>query len=402
MVIENDGYAFISYSSSNRQEAKTLYEALTNKPHQLTCWLDVMEIDSHSLTFQEQIVSAIRNASCLVMVETDEAKESDYVDLEIKVAEQYNLPVFRYQVKKKQPEFVQKLRIFYLAQRIKFRTAQPFWVSLTLLTVLLAVMAGVIFLFGRSISPWVAQAADRVLPQAAQIPVEVVPLEELISPETAAPFHYTPTSFLLQDDFREGESLELSQNYYYDIYPPNKNVHVGIQNGSLTFDIPSECQQQNPYPCEVEIHSQDLTLNSIEYFGFRARISAIYPGQNLSFSISVPSWTRRRTGFGWNLSEHVTPFYRSFTQLPEEDFYAYVTIDRNWHAYEILVDHENAALNYYVDGQLIDKHTMKYFTEWQSAPLCLIIYALGNGEENQTAPVDTHIEVDQILIGGFE
>lgn len=402
MTQKNDAYTFISYSSNNREDAIRLYEVLTGKPHRITCWLDVMDLNSKEAAFQEQIIKGIKNASCLLLVETEESRKSDYVDLEVKTAKENNTPTFRYKVSQNKSGFVESLRMFLLAQRIRFRTTQPYWIALAVLISALAIMGAALFFIGRNLTPVFAEAINRSLPDAAQISNNSVTGDVQIAPEAAAPFHYSPDSIIQNEDFENNASFD-SRALYFDIEAPNEEARASVADGSLVFSIPKACHQGNEYQCEIEIHGQNIEYNRLQYFAFRARIQSIAEGQNLSVSVSVPSWTRRRTGFGWNLSEHATPFFRSSPSLPEPDFYAHVAIDENWHAYEILLDSEKSLLYYYVDGQLIDSHQMKFKEEWKTSPLCLILYALGNGQSSidPSTVVDTLIEIDQIIIGGF-
>jgi len=399
---KKDSYAFISYSSANRDDAKKLFDILTNQRNRLTCWLDVIELDGQGVVFQKQIVEGIKNASCLVLVETEEAKKSDYVDMELKTALSANIPVIRFSPKKGQSKLIESIRLFFLAQLIKFRATQPYWVSLTLFILLLGIMAGIVFLFGSLVFPTAVRAASRLLPEAVYNAISQ-PDEQNISPEVAAPFHYIPDSALLLEDFSNGDQW-IRNYFHYDIKPRNENVKINAVNGLLQFEIPEFCYSNElRWDCEIEIQSPQYPLDSIQYFAFRAKLDQTSNAENISLSISIPSWTRRRSGFGWDLSAHVTPFFRSSTKLPEQDFYAYVETDQNWHAYEILLDPKTSILYYYVDGQLIDTHKMQYYEEWKSAPLKLIIYALGNGNSNLETKdkVDTQIEIDKIIIGSI-
>ena len=403
MTEKKDAYAFISYSSDNRNEALRLYEVLTNKRHRITCWLDVVDLNSLDMAFQEQIIRGITNASCLILVETQESKKSDYVDLELRTALQHNTPTFRYKVHQNESSFIESLRMFLLAQKVKFRTTQPYWITLVILVSFLAIMGFALFFFGRTLTPVFSEAVNRILPEAAQISINLDDIEEIIKPEIAAPFHYIPSYYLQQDGFDDTQSFDYGA-LYFDISAQNEDVSAMVENGSLTFQIPKICTQQNEYSCEIEIHSQGYNLEQLQYFAFRAKINSMAENQNLSLSISIPSWTRTRSGFGWNLSQHVTPFFRSSPALPEPEFYAHVEIDEKWHAYEILLDPQESLLYYYVDGQLIDTHKMQFYEDWKTAPICLIIYALGNINESMdvTSSVDTYIEVDELIVGGFD
>lgn len=402
MKPKNDPYAFISYASANREEALKIFSILTNKHNRLTCWLDVEDISISKEDFQKQIYEGIKNASCVILIETEEARQSPYVALERSTAQEFGVPVFRYTVIPGQSKIIQALWHFLLAQRVRFRVTQPFWVSLLVLAVVLAAMGVVSYFFGALALPASAKAAARLLPEAvyesaSQSEVSKIPAEQ------QAPFHYLPNYALLLDDFSDTGSLN-EDTYSYDIKPRSEEVNLTIEDGSLSLFIPQSCYSPNDiWPCEIEIHSKQLELTPIHYFGFRARINGISNAENISLSVSIPSWSRRRSGFGWNLSEHATPFFRCSTKLPEEEFFAYVDLKEGWHAYEILLNPENAELTYYLDGQLIDAHQMKYYEEWKTAPLTLIIRALADGIQQPEFinPVDTEIEIDQIIVGGF-
>ena len=402
MEKKSDAYAFISYSSANRDEAQRIFNILTGNLYKITCWLDVVDIDVKKEVFQPQIYEGLKNASCLVLIETEESKKSDYVDLEQKTANEFNIPIFRYRVKPGQSKTIQVLRHFYLAQRIKFRVTQPFWVSLALLGAALAIMAGVVFFFGALVFPTAVQAAGSILPETVRNSM-IQPAENIISPKQEAPFHYVPDYALLLEDFSQGGALNTNY-FHYDIEPRNEEVSIIVENDALTFGIPQSCYEPNDiWPCEIEIQSSRQPLESIQYFGFRAKITEISNAENISLSISIPSYSRYRSGFGWNLSEHATPFFRTSKKLPEEEYYAYVDVDNGWHAYEILLDPETAELSYYLDGQIIGTHPMKYYDEWKSAPLVLILRGLGDGEENPEYinRMDTKVEIDQVILGGF-
>jgi len=397
-----DSYAFISYASANREEAMKIFNILTNKQNRLTCWLDVEDISISKEDFQKQIYEGIKNASCVVLIETEEAKQSPYVALERSTAQEFGVPVFRHTVIPGQPEFIQALRYFLLALRVRLRMTQPYWVSLVVLGLLLALMAVVSYFFGALALPASAKAAARLLPETVINPISADEANT-ISPAQLAPFHYIPDLALLLEDFQSGEALS-GDPFYFDIDPRSEEVAVNTAEGSLSFFVPQSCYPPNDiWPCEIEIRSNRMDLASIQYFGFRARIDEISNAENLSLSISIPSWSRRRSGFGWNLSEHATPFFRSSNILPEEEFFAYVDLEEGWHAFEILLNPEDAVLTYYLDGQLIDSHQMKYYEEWKTAPLTLIIRSLADGIQNPDfiKNMDSEIEIDQIIIGGF-
>lgn len=58
-----------------------------------------------------------------------------------------------------------------------------------------------------------------------------------------------------------------------------------------------------------------------------------------------------------------------------------------------------------MDGQLIDTVSMNFYEGWKPAPLMLLIYTLAA----ETIPPDqldhfsdTQMEIDQVVVGGFE
>lgn len=420
MKEKRDTYVFISYASADRRHALELYQSLSGKWHRITCWMDVYDIAVDDATFQEHILRGIQNASALVLVESDASRQSVYVQRELAEARTSGIPVFRYLVASSQGQsepaeppkginaLLHRLQLAWLDLRIKFRITQPFWLANLAILLVIAGMGAAIYFLGRTVTPLVVEALDRSLPEALvadQLPQETpVPLD----PAAEAPFHFKPGTALLSDDFsRDGGINEAV--FHYDIKPGYEQVSITQQAGILNFDFPPECIREDLYwSCETEINSRSLTLPALQYFGLRLRAPQMpNPLREVSFSISVSGPYRRRTGFGWAFSNHVTPFFRPNVRLPEPEYYAYIPLDENWHAYEIVVDPDTGTLFYYMDGQLIDKIAMRHFTQWQDAPLVLIIYTMGEIIKQQKTPLDvaalpaTHLEIDQILVGTF-
>ena len=71
------GYAFISYSSKNTEDAKALNSALMNKGIQT--WMAPGDIPAGS-SYASVITKAIKGAECLVILLTDDALNSIWVE----------------------------------------------------------------------------------------------------------------------------------------------------------------------------------------------------------------------------------------------------------------------------------------------------------------------------------
>jgi len=420
MKEKRDTYVFISYASADRRHALDLYQSLSGKWHRITCWMDVYDIAVDDATFQEHILRGIQNASALVLVESDASRQSVYVQRELAEARTSGIPVFRHRVAISQDQsepaekprginaLLRRLQLAWLDLRIKFRITQPFWLANLAILLVIAGMGTAIYFLGRTVTPLVVEALDRSLPEPLvvdQLQQETpVPLD----PAAEAPFHFKPGAALLSDDFSNDGGINEAV-FRYDIKPGYEQVSIRQQDGILNFDLPPECTREDLYwSCETEINTHRLTLPALQYFGLRLRApQGLNPLREVSFSISVTGPYRRRTGFGWAFSNHVTPFFRPNVLLPEPEYYAYIPLDDRWHAYEIVVDPDTGTLFYYMDGQLIDKIAMRHFTQWQDAPLVLIIYTMGEIIKQQETPFDiaampaTHLEIDQIMVGSF-
>ena len=431
MKEKRDAYVFISYASGNREYARELYGELTGKRHRITCWMDVFDIPVNDVLFQEHIVRGIQNASALVLVESEETIISGYVERELAEARANGIPIFHYRVKrtKKNPlpaganaeptgadavkpinhldllnKMVRRMRVAWLDVRIKFRITQPFWLAnLVMISLVLAMGFGIYF-FGKTVTPLVVDAIERSLPDAMRTSIfsEIIPTQ--LDPKSAAPFHFIPDHTLLMDDFVTNGGLDESV-YSYDIKPSFEPLKILRQDDSLYVGIPKECSlKEILWSCEFEIHSQNLKFPAIQYFGLRARSLQNNALREISVSVSTAGPNRRRTGFGWAFTDHTTPFYRPNFHLPEEAFYAYTPLDDQWHAYEILINPDTADIYYYLDGQFIGTVTMNYFKEWENAPLLLMLYTVGREVSTKEAELlaDTHLEIDQIIVGGFK
>ncbi len=419
MKEKRDAYVFISYASADRPHALELYQGLGGRRRSITCWMDVYDITVDDATFQEHILRGIQNASALVLVESQASRQSVYVQRELAQARTSGIPVFRYRVAPLSQQtgaagsenflnkMLRRLGVAWLDLRIKFRITQPLWLANLFVLLAIAAMGAGIFFFGRTVTPLVVEAIDRSLPQAAVSESLVQPTQLPMNPQQEAPFHFAPQELLLADDFNRDGSLD-ETTYQYDIKPRYEGVAVQRQAGSLFLDFPNQCSGEELFwDCELELNTKEFRLPQAQYLGLRLRSASFNPMREVSFSLSVQSPYRRRTGFGWAFASHVTPFFRPNIMLPEPEYYAYIPLDDRWHAYEILVDPIKAVIFYYVDGQLIDQVPMAHFQEWQEAPLVLLVYTTGEilGEHGPKIDAeqlnDTHLEIDQIIIGRF-
>jgi len=398
-----DSYVFISYSSADRTEANGLYEKLTNRFNRLTCWMDVYDLIPDDETFQEQIIHGIRNASGFVLVDTPAAAESDYVNRELGTAESDNVPVFRYKTRQGASRSMQAVQTMLLARRIKARISRPLWASILILAMTLILMGAAVFFVSKNVTPGVVEAYNRLLPEAAA-DSDAQEMESGPGPSDTAPFYFEPEMIVFQEDFMAGDELNPYQ-FYYDIQPSCEEVEILQHDGSLVLNYPAGCStSEYLWSCETEIHSYLLNLETIEYIGMRVRLQNSSDSREISISLSSSTSDRRRTGFGWAFSTHAAPFFRSNINLPEEDYYAYVPVEDEWHAYEIILDPDTRTIHYYMDGQLLDSYIMQYYEEWEDAPLMLLIYSTGNDMASFTKSAenqDMMLVVDRVVLGRF-
>ena len=84
------GYAFISYSSKNTEDAKALNSALMNRG--IKTWMAPGDIPAGS-KYADVITKAIKGAECLVILLTDDALNSIWVEKEVERALSYRKPV---------------------------------------------------------------------------------------------------------------------------------------------------------------------------------------------------------------------------------------------------------------------------------------------------------------------
>ncbi len=394
MTTNRDSYVFISHSSANRALAEALYQALSSEQHGLDCWLDNKDLHPEGGSFPEQIVEGIRRASAFVLLDTPEARRSDYVRREVQLAQAQHLPIYRLQPGKTAAQ--QQRRIQQLAHRIHLRMSRPFWVTVLLLALTLAVLAGAAFWLGVQVVPVLAGSLATPTPT----PQPTLPPD----PQLAAPFHFQPKVLLLEDDFNDPawQGSFNSAFYTYDLRPADSGVQIGQEEGTLRIFLPRHCQSNDRrYDCEVQINSMPLRFAQVQYLGLRLRVAQPSAAQHLSISISSSTPDRRRTGFGWNFSNDAVPFYRRNINLPEGEFYAFVALDEGWHAYEIVRDPQTGSYSYYMDGQRIGSHTTTQQAAWQDAPLQLILYALSEPGNTSAQRNDFEVQLDLLRVGSF-
>ncbi|HAF61184.1 MAG TPA: hypothetical protein DCK95_02530 [Anaerolineaceae bacterium] len=392
-------YAFISYSSTDRQVAKELYDTLSGKRFHIPCWLDVINIDRDEVSFQQQIVSGIQNASCLVLVDTRDAALSNYVQRELDTAKKHHVPVIHFKVSDKRPSFAKKLQFTWLAQRIRFRITQPYWVSLTLLITLLIAMFVIVTFLGTKTVPAVQQAYQRILPEAVWINAEAEYSD--IDPKEAAPFRYDPPNKLLSDDFVGDDKFD--QNYYdYEQFVAEDLLSVSQSGGSLNLFVSENCIFDQSCYYRQLMNGPKVNLQYFQYFGIRLRSLENNPYQVVAIALGAKNTSGVTKGFGWEFNNNVSGFFRSDSTLPETGFAKSIILDEDWHAYEIFLDEENELLYFYIDGKLLGNYALQFYDEWETAPLYLrfTIERIYQGEETQLS--DTAIQIDQIVLGGFQ
>lgn len=403
MPVSNKKHIFISHASLNNDVSEALYDRLTRQ-NKLACWIDIKDIHPDQGAFTEQIANAIYNANMLILVDTPEAKESDYVVRELQLAKDRRLPVYHYQPARERSPFWLNLYIRQLVLKLQLRMFSPIITAGLLLLLLLVALALVIFYMGTRVVPVIANSESRQLPTAIFPTPTLTAIPIPSDPKVAAPFHFKTDFSLLYDDFND-QNFEGSFNpkvFHFNITPNDKRVIIAQQNGSLDMFFPSDClREEIRFDCEVQLNSDLLDMKKLQYFGFRARNKSrtLLRGVSVSVSYDIPD--RSRAGFGWNFNDYAMAFFRTIPAIPEKELYAYVNVDTNWHAYEILRDIEESTYYYYVDGQLVDQYTLAHPQEWEQAPLQLIIYSL-KANINNIENVDTDFQLDEVNIGGFK
>jgi hypothetical protein len=387
-------YIFISYASKNEEQANTLYKTLTSSRYGFACWMDRQKIEINEKTFQEQIVHGIRQAGCLILVDTRESQKSKYVKMELATAETYKVPIIRYKAKQAKWEFLNRLRLQWAIQRIQFRVTQPAWFTLLGLLLLLGAMIFSVLFLGTA----TARAAERYLPEAVFASISGNEDETQVDPSVAAPFYFVPDYAQILDDFNLDGEIDNDSYFYRGMAQEGTGVDIAKENERLHLFIPGSCSMvDGAFECQTEIvyGKHDIRWDYLQYFGFRARSVMNSSRLNVSLRISSESG---ENGFGWSFSDHATPFYKSSFAYPEEDFFAYVTMDNNWHAYEILLDPTMHKLFFYMDGQLIDTYMMQYYDEWvENNVMQFVLGVHGDGGDD----ADTYFEIDRLVVGGF-
>lgn len=85
------GYVFISYSTKNAEQAKMLHKVLTD--HGIGAWMAPGNIPVGS-SYAGEIIRALKGADGLVLLLTDAAQSSMWVDKEVERALNYGKPIF--------------------------------------------------------------------------------------------------------------------------------------------------------------------------------------------------------------------------------------------------------------------------------------------------------------------
>jgi len=396
---------FISHSSLNAKVTKELYASLTSR-FQLDCWMDNFDLQGNLGTFSAQIVNALRSSSLLVLVDSTAARASDYVRREIQLAKDLQIPIRRCSIHEDQPALLRKLRIQWLAMNIQLRLARGFLLAALSLILLLAALAAVIFVLGTQVVPVFAQTG-RDLPNIFRPTPTFTAIASPSDPRLAAPFHFKPDTILLQDDFNNPGAENSANDPILPYWgaPRDPNVKIGQKNGSLVMFFPAECLNEKMInACQLNLDSNVLNAKAIEYFGLRAHTLERTYLLGITVSLSIYDPANSRAGFGWYFTDRAMAFFHSIPALPEKDSFASVPIDMGWHAYEILRDPLKFTYYYYIDGQLVDTYTPVHASEWNQAPLQLMIYAIGNKYSDPTGKgvTDTQFEIDELVVGGFK
>ena len=80
------GYAFISYSSENRVQADAVRDLL--REEQTACWMAPYDIPAGS-KYAYEINNALENCACLVLLLSEAAQNSPFVEREVELAMAY-------------------------------------------------------------------------------------------------------------------------------------------------------------------------------------------------------------------------------------------------------------------------------------------------------------------------
>jgi hypothetical protein len=398
---------FISHSSTDKTVAEELHRTLTARFH-LECWLDDFNLRVGKEPFSAQIVSALQSSNLFVLVDSPAARGSDYVSREVQTAHDLQMPVYRVALDERQEARLRRIRIGWLAWRIQLRLARGAIIAALTLVLLLAALIVVTFFLGTQVAPALAKAA-RNLPEAARFAPTLTPLPAPSDPKVAAPFHFKPDTVLLQDDFNDpayqGKVDDGVLSLSNAIRPDDPQVQIGQQDGSLLVHFPvSGLDPKVINTWRVEIDSKALDGSQVQYFGLRARsLSGTYL-RDISVSLAIYGNTYSRAGFGWYFTDRSMAFFHSLLALPDADFTSYITTGTAWHAYEILREPQKSAFYYYVDGQMVGMATPQHARDWDKAQLELLIFSTANKLNDPTGwqKVDTRMEIDQVVVGGFK
>lgn len=88
--MKNNGFIFVSYSRNDQELVKEIVAALETKG--MNVYIDYKDIPPGAI-FAEEIVSAIENSICCILVFTDSSNKSGYVLSEMNSAVNYNKPI---------------------------------------------------------------------------------------------------------------------------------------------------------------------------------------------------------------------------------------------------------------------------------------------------------------------
>lgn len=88
--MQNIGYVFISYSQKNKSDAEAIRNIV--EKNDVNCWMDQYDIPVGS-KYAHVINDAIEECSCFVLLLTEEAQESEFVEKELERAVTYRKPI---------------------------------------------------------------------------------------------------------------------------------------------------------------------------------------------------------------------------------------------------------------------------------------------------------------------
>ena len=85
-------HVFVSYSSKDSATMRTVVDQCRANGYK--CWVDETGFEPGSYSWTREIETAIEQASCLIVLLSPSAKESDWVRMEIRYAKMFNLAIF--------------------------------------------------------------------------------------------------------------------------------------------------------------------------------------------------------------------------------------------------------------------------------------------------------------------